>query len=183
MKGTLFGLGVGPGDPELLTLKAVRILSSVSVIAYPATETGESFAREIAKDYIPDNLREIIIRTPMNPNRFPEHDVYDKYSHQIRNYLDEGADVAVLCEGDPFLYGSFMYIFSRLSEVYATQVIPGVSSIGACAAVSGRPLVSRNEVLSVIPATLKSNDLSRHINSAEAIAIMKVGRHFEKVRC
>ncbi len=182
MSGTLYGLGVGPGDPELLTLKAVRIISSSPVIAYPAPDSGDSFARAIAAQYIPKGRHEIVIRTPMVAGNFPAHDVYDHYAQEISNHLNENRDVAVLCEGDPFLFGSFMYIFERLTDQYSIQVVPGVSSLGACAAVAGVPLVSRNQVLSLIPAPLAESDLETRIVNADAIAILKVGRHLDKVR-
>jgi len=182
MTGTLYGLGVGPGDPELLTLKAVRLISQSPVIAYPAPDTGDSLARAIAAPHIPEGREEIVIRTPMVAGKFPANDVYDLYSKEIAEHLSAGRDVAVLCEGDPFLYGSFMYVFSRLAEEFPIEVVPGVSSLGACAAAAGAPLVSRNQVLSIIPATLEESVLKRRIAESEAVAVLKVGRHLEKVR-
>ena len=181
MSATLFGIGVGPGDPDLITLKALKILERTPVVAYPAPENGESLARAIAAPHIPAGLKEIVIRTPMVPGRFPAHDVYDYYSALIETCLKAGQDVALLCEGDPFLYGSFMYVFSRLSKSYSVEVVPGVSSLGACAAAVGRPLVSRNQVLTVIPGPLDEEELERRIKGAPAGPIMKVGRHLEKI--
>ncbi len=180
--GTLYGLGVGPGDPDLITLKAHAILQQVPVIAYPAPDTGDSIAREIASSHLPGHQEEIVIRTPMIPDAFPANDVYDHYAGEIRQHLEEGRDVAVLCEGDPFLYGSFMYVFSRFVDAGDVVVVPGVSSLGACAAVAGAPLVSRNQVLAVVPATLKEEELRRRVADSAALAIMKVGRHLAKVR-
>ena len=180
--GTLYGLGVGPGDPELITLKARRILGSVPVIAYPAPEQGDSLSRAIAAAHVPDGLIEIAIRTPMTPGNFPADDVYDRYASEIALHLQENRDVAVLCEGDPFLYGSFMYIFARLAGEYSFEVVPGVSSLGAVAACAGRPLVSRNQVLSIVPAPLDEDDLFQRLAGTDAAAVMKVGRHLEKVK-
>ena len=182
MNGTLYGVGVGPGDPELLTLKAVRLINECPVIAYPAPDTGDSLARAIAAPHIPKGRHEIVIRTPMIAGNFPANDVYDHYADKISACLKQGKDVAVLCEGDPFLFGSFMYVYERLSNKFPAQVIPGVSSIGACAAAAGAPLVSRNQVLSILPAPLPEADLKARIIDADAIAIMKVGRHLDKVR-
>lgn len=182
MSGTLYGLGVGPGDPELLTLKAVRILQESTVIAYPAPEVGDSLARSIAAPHIPRGRIEIIVRTPLIPDTFPAYDVYDRYAEEIAGHLEQGRDVAVLCEGDPFLYGSFMYLFERLSARFEAQVVPGVSSLGACAAAAARPLVSRNQVLSVIPAPLPEEELEARLRAADAAALVKVGRHLPKVR-
>ncbi len=181
MTGTLYGLGVGPGDPDLMTLKAHAILQRVPVIAYPAPDEGDSLARAIAAPHLPGGQSEIVIRTPMVPGAFPAHDVYDHYAAEIAEHLNAGRDVAVLCEGDPFLYGSFMYIFARLTGDSAVEVVPGVSSLGACAAAAGAPLVSRNQVLTVLPATLDEKELERRINDSSAAAIMKVGRHAAKV--
>ena len=183
MSARLYGIGVGPGDPELLTLKAVRLIGYADVIAYPAPADGtESMARAIAAPHIPAGKTEIVIETPMIPGRFPANDVYDKYAVEIAGHLDAGRSVAVLCEGDPFLYGSFMYLFGRLAENYDSEVVPGVSSLGACAARAGQPLVSRNQVLSIVPAPLDEADLEARIAAADAVAIMKVGRHLDKVR-
>ncbi len=182
MSGTLFGLGVGPGDPELLTLKAARILKEAPVVAYPAPETGDSLARAIAAPHIPEGRIEIAIRTPMVAGRFPAHDVYDRYAAEIAEHLIADRDVAVLCEGDPFLYGSFMYIFARLADDFEVCVVPGVSSLGACAAAAAVPLVSRTQVLSVVPAPLPEGELEARISASEAVAVMKVGRHLDKVR-
>lgn len=182
MSGILYGLGVGPGDPELITLKALRIIEAAPVIAYPAPDVGDSLARAIAAPHIPDGKTEIVIRTPMVAGNFPAHDIYDKYAAEIGEHLSAGRDVAVLCEGDPFLYGSFMYLFARLADAHTAKVVPGVSSLGACAAAAGVPLVSRNETLSIVPGPLDEAELERRISDATAAAVMKVGRHFDKVR-
>ncbi|MEQ8228137.1 MAG: precorrin-2 C(20)-methyltransferase [Rhodospirillales bacterium] len=180
--GTLYGVGVGPGDPDLLTLKAIKVIAAAAVIAYPAAENTESLARAIAGPHIPAGKTEIAIVTPMVPGRFPANDVYDSYAQDIAAHLSAGRDVAVLCEGDPFLYGSFMYLFLRLADRFPAQVVPGVSSLAACAAVAGAPLVSRNQVLTVIPGPLDEDDLEARLAGTEAAAIMKVGRHLPKVR-
>ncbi len=183
MSGRLYGIGVGPGDPELLTLKAVRLIAEADVIAYPAPADGtESMARMIAGPHIPGGKTEIVIETPMIPGQFPANDVYDRYAVEIADHLNAGRSVAVLCEGDPFLYGSFMYLFGRLAADFESEVVPGVSSLGACAARAGQPLVSRNQVLTIVPAPLDEAELEARIAIADAVAIMKVGRHLDKVR-
>ncbi|PRY26184.1 precorrin-2/cobalt-factor-2 C20-methyltransferase [Aliiruegeria haliotis] len=182
MSGTLYGLGVGPGDPELLTLKAHRLIRSAGVIAYPAPDTGESFARAIVAEYMPDGATEIAIVIPMRSERFPAQEVYDSAATEIAQALEAGQDVVVLCEGDPFFYGSFMYLFSRLSDRFPTEIVPGVSSLGAVTAAASQPLIAREEVLTVLPATLEESELERHLADANAAAIMKLGRHFGKTR-
>ncbi len=182
MKGKLYGLGLGPGDPELMTLKAVRILSACPVIAWPAPDTGPSFARQIAASHLPGGQIEIPIVVPMRTERFPAQDVYDRAAVEISLHLDAGRDVAVLCEGDPFFYGSFMYLFERLAGRYPTEVVPGVSSIMAAASRAGRPLSARNDVLTVLPGPLEDALLIQRINDADAVAIIKIGKHFKRLR-
>jgi len=182
MTGTLYGLGIGPGDPELITLKALRLLQASPVLAYPAPETGDSLARAIVAPHLPGGQSEIAIRTPMVAARFPAQEVYDRAAAEIGRHLEAGRDVAALCEGDPFFYGSFMYLFGRIAERFPVEVVPGVSSLTACAAVLGAPLAARDDVLSVIPATLETHVLAGLLRDAEAAAIIKVGRHLQKVR-
>ena len=182
MTGTLYGLGIGPGDPDLITIKARDILERVPVIAYPAPEGGDSLVRAIAAPHVPAARIEIVIETPMAAERFPADEVYDRFAAILSEHLRAGRDVAVLCEGDPFFYGSFMYLYQRLAAVHPTVIVPGVSSLTAVAAVAGLPLVSRNEVLTVVPAPLAEAELEARLARADAAAIMKVGRHLPKVR-
>ncbi|WP_349359198.1 precorrin-2 C(20)-methyltransferase [Stappia sp.] len=180
--GTLYGVGLGPGDPELMTLKAHRLISNARVIAYPAPDDGASFARSIAADAIPAQAREIPIVVPMRVARFPAKAVYDRASAEIAAELEAGEDVVVLCEGDPFFYGSFMYLFERLGGRFRAEIVPGVTSLTACAARLARPLTARNDVLTVLPGPLPDADLRARIGAAQAVAIMKVGRHLERLR-
>jgi len=182
MTGVLYGVGVGPGDPELMTLKAHRLIASADVIAYPVLERGESFARSIAAGAISSNTQEIAIIVPMSVERAPAQAAYDSGAAKIANALDEGKTVVVLCEGDPFFYGSFMYIHSRLRDQYECRVVPGVTSVSACAAQIARPLSARNEVLTIIPGPMDAAEMQSRIEGAEAVAIMKVGRHLPKIK-
>ena len=182
MTGTLYGLGIGPGDPELITLKALRLLQAAPVLAYPAPEDGDSLARAIVAPHLPGGQTEIAIRMPMVAARFPAQEVYDRAAEEIGDHLAAGRDVAALCEGDPFFYGSFMYLFGRVAERHKVEVVPGVSSLTACAAVLGAPLAARNDLLTVVPAPLAAHALSNILRGTEAAAIIKVGRHLEKVR-
>ena len=181
-QGTVFGVGVGPGDPELLTLKALRILKSAPVLAWPAPENQHSMARKIASPHLPGNQREIPIRMPLTAECFPASEIYDKAAAAIGREIETGQDVAVICEGDPFFYGSFMYLYARLADRYRTEVIPGVSSLTACAAVLGTPLSAGSDVLSVIPGPLPAIEMAERVRNAEAAAFIKVGRHASKIR-
>lgn len=182
MSGTLFGIGLGPGDPELMTLKAHRLISSATVVAYPAPDSGESFARSIAAGAIRVDAREIPIVVPMRVDRFPAQEIYDRASQEIAGVLETGQDVVTLCEGDPFFYGSFMYLFERLSGRFPIEIVPGVTSLTACASQLHRPLTSRNDVLTVIPGPLPDEIIRDKIEAAEALAIMKVGRHLPRLK-
>jgi precorrin-2/cobalt-factor-2 C20-methyltransferase len=179
--GRLFGLGLGPGDPELLTLKALRLLRTAPVVAYPAPETGDSFARRIVAEWLVPAQREIAIRFPMRPGP-PPAEIYRGAAAEIAAALEAGDDVAYLCQGDPLFYGSFAGLLRPLAGRYPIVVVPGVSSPAACAAAAGTPLVQRDEVLSVIPATLMEEELGHRIAAADAAAIVKLGRHFPKLR-
>ena len=182
MSGTLYGLGIGPGDPELITVKALRLLQAVPVLAYPAPETGDSLARRIVESHLTGGQAEIAIRMPMLASRFPAQEIYDWAAGELGHHLEAGRDVAVLCEGDPFFYGSFMYLFARMAERFAVEVVPGVSSLTACAASLGAPLAARNDVLTVLPAPLDDALLAARLDAVDAAAIIKVGRHFGRIR-
>lgn len=182
MSGTIYGLGVGPGDPELITLKAWRILRCAAIVAYPAPEEGPSFARRIVASFLSPVQIELPIRIPMEAARFPAQAVYDRAADAIAEHSAAGRDVAVLCQGDPFFYGSFMYLFGRLAERCAVEIVPGVSSLGACAAAAGFPLAARNDALIVLPATLSDDALAHRLEACDAAAIIKLGRHFARVR-
>jgi precorrin-2/cobalt-factor-2 C20-methyltransferase len=175
-QGKLYGLGIGPGDPELLTLKAHRILTSVPVIAYPTMESGKVLASFIRPEQI-----ELPMPLPFSVERSSQP-YYDQSAEHIAQHLSEGRDVAVLCEGDPMLYGSFMYIFNRLADRFDTEVVPGISSTFASAAMLGAPLTYRNDVLSIMPATLDAETLRDRLAVADAAIIIKLGRHFAKVK-
>jgi precorrin-2/cobalt-factor-2 C20-methyltransferase len=180
--GTLYGVGVGPGDPELITLKAWRLISEARVIAYLAANGKESTARDIARRFIPQTARHIVIDMPMRVEREPGEMAYDAGAAAIAAELDAGHDVVMLCEGDPFFYGSFMYVFARLAKAYPCAIIPGVTSMTASAAALRRPLSARNEVVKVLPATLAEDRLREQLMTAESAVIIKVGRHLGKVR-
>ncbi len=182
MSGVLYGVGLGPGDPDLMTLRAHRLISDAKVVAYPSLAGGASFARSIAADVIAKGAREIVMDVPMTVARGPAQAAYDTGAAEIAVALDRGDDVVCLCEGDPFFYGSFMYLFARLADRYRVEVVPGVTSITTCAARAGMPLAARNERLTVLPGPLPAPELRARIDGAESVAIMKVGRHLEKIR-
>lgn len=181
-RGTLYGVGLGPGAPDLITLRAARLIEGAAVVAYPTLAGADSFARSIAADLIAPGAVEIVMDVPMSVERAPAQAAYDLGADQIAAALDAGDDVICLCEGDPFFYGSFMYLFARLSDRYRVEVVPGVTSVTACAARAGMPLAARNERLTVLPGPLPEDELRARIDGAESVVIMKVGRHLAKIR-
>jgi precorrin-2/cobalt-factor-2 C20-methyltransferase len=165
-----------------MTLRAARLIEGAAVIAYPTLAGGDSFARSIAADLIADGTQEIVMDVPMTVERAPAQAAYDQGAADIAAALDAGQDVVCLCEGDPFFYGSFMYIFARLEGAYDVQIVPGVTSVTACAARARMPLAARNERLTVLPGPLPEDELRARIDGAESVVIMKVGRHMAKIR-
>lgn len=179
--GTLYGVGTGPGDPQLVTRIAWSLIESAKVIAYPAPDDGVSFARSIVADAISADAIEIPMVVPMRSGRMPAQSIYDQGAEVIKTHLDAGRDVIVLCEGDPLFYGSFMYLLARLRD-YDIEIIPGITSMTACAAAEAHPLVARNDILTVLPAPLDDATLEAGIKTAEAVVIIKVGRHLPRIR-
>ena len=181
MSGTLYGIGVGPGDPELMTLKGIRVLAQVPVIAYPAPEGGASLARAIAAPHIPPGRIEIALPIPMVAGLSPHHESYARHADTLAGHLAAGKDVAVLCEGDPFLYGSFIQLFERLAGHFPVEVVPGISSLLAGPAEARFPLAVRAESLAVLPATLTESEIARRARAADSVVVLKAGRHLEKI--
>ena len=118
----------------------------------------------------------------MTPARAPAQAAYDQAAEEIAEVLEQGTDVVALCEGDPFFYGSFMYLYARLADRFEVEVVPGVSSLTACAASAGMPLAARNERMTILPGPLPEDELEARIDGAESVAILKVGRHLGKIR-
>lgn len=188
--GRLFGVGVGPGDPELITVKAARLIESADVVAYHAARHGRSNARAIAAAHVRDGQIEEPLIYPVttedtdHPGGYQGaiDEFYGEAAARLAAHLDAGRDVVVLAEGDPFFYGSYMHMHKRLAHRYVTEVVPGVTSVSAASAVLGRPLMERDEVLTVLPGTLPPAELAARLASTDSAAVMKLGRTFDGVR-
>jgi precorrin-2/cobalt-factor-2 C20-methyltransferase len=178
--GTLYGIGLGPGDPELLTLKGYRILQASPVIAYPKSPDGRCISRSIVADYLKPEQEEIAMDFPFRLEESSQPK-YDYWAEVLAGHLQAGQDVAVLCEGDPFFFGTFMYLFNRLSDRFATEVIPGVSSVMASAGMLRTPLTYRNDIFTVLSGILPAETIAAQLKDTDAAVIMKLGRNFAKV--
>nr|WP_308295406.1 precorrin-2 C(20)-methyltransferase [Streptomyces sp. PSAA01] len=188
--GRLYGVGLGPGDPSLMTVRAVEVIAEADVIAYHSARHGRSIARSIAERHLrPDHIEERLVypvttETTDHPGgyRGAMDEFYADAAARLAAHLDAGRTVAVLAEGDPLFYGSYMHMHKRLADRYPTEVIPGVTSVSAAAARLGVPLVEGEEVLTVLPGTLSEEELTARLATTDAAAVMKLGRTFPTVR-
>ncbi|MGC4939708.1 precorrin-2 C(20)-methyltransferase [Kribbella sp. DT2] len=190
MTGRLWGVGLGPGDPELVTVKAARLIGAADVIAFHSARHGRSIARSVAAPYLRDGQVEehlvypLTTETTDHPGGYQGamDDFYAECAQRLATHLDGGRDVVVLAEGDPLFYGSYMHMHKRLADRYDCEVVPGVTSVSAAAAVLGRPLCERDEILTVLPGTLPPDVLAQKLRETDAAAVMKLGRTFGNVR-
>lgn len=186
----LIGVGVGPGDPELMTLKAVRALREADVVAHFAKAGRAGNARAIAAGHMRAGAVELPLRYPVTteiPTGDPAYTraidaFFDASAETIAAHLDEGRTVAVLSEGDPLFYGSYMHIHFRLGHRYPTEVIPGVTSLSGCWSAAALPLARGDDVLSVVPGTLGADALQARLSAPDAVAVIKVGRNLDRIR-
>jgi len=182
MSGVFYLVGVGPGDPELLSLKAARILGAIDVVAYGQKPGTSSLALSIARTHINPKAIHIPADIPMLVERAPAQAAYDELADRIRVRLRAGKNLAYLCQGDPLFYGSAIYLLERLGTETEVRIIPGINSLGAAMAASGLALTMRNDVLKILPAPLANARLGPELERAEAAAIIKLGRHFARIR-
>jgi precorrin-2 C20-methyltransferase/precorrin-3B C17-methyltransferase len=190
MTGRLFGVGLGPGDPELLTLKAARVIGEADVVAYHSARHGRSIARGIAAPYLRGGQIEEHLVYPVttectdHPGGYAGamEDFYADATARIAAHLDAGRDVALLAEGDPLFYSSYMHLHTRLTRRFDAVIVPGVTSVSAASAAIATPLVAGDEVLSVLPGTLPVAELARRLSDADAAVVLKLGRSYPAVR-
>jgi precorrin-2 C20-methyltransferase / precorrin-3B C17-methyltransferase len=189
-RGILWGVGLGPGDPELVTVKAARVIGEADVVAYHSARHGHSIARGIAEPYLrPGQLEEHLIYPVTtegtdHPGGYAGaiEDFYTEATGRIAAHLDAGRNVALLAEGDPLFYSSYMHLHTRLTQRFNAVIVPGVTSVSAAAAAIATPLVAGDEVLSVLPGTLPVAELTRRLADADAAVVLKLGRSYHAVR-
>jgi precorrin-2/cobalt-factor-2 C20-methyltransferase len=188
--GTLIGVGVGPGDPDLLTLKAVHALKSADVIAHFAKAGNASNARAIVAQFMRRGVTELPLLYPITTEKPTDDSAYrsaiqgffDAAAAAVAAHLDAGRSVAVLSEGDPLFFGSYMHLHVRLTQRYPTDVIPGVTAMSGCWSAAGLPMAQGDDVLTVLPGTLDEAELIRRFRQNDPTVVMKVGRNLPKVR-
>ena len=190
MSGRLIGVGVGPGDPGLLTLNAIAALGEADVVAHFAKAGNASNARTIAASHLKAGVEELPLLYPVT-TEIPKEDAayrdaisafYDSSAASIASRLDAGCVVAVIAEGDPLFYGSYMHLHVRLASRYPTEVIAGVTGMSGCWSAIGTPMAQGDDVFTVLPGTLPECELERRLADADAAIVMKIGRHLAKVR-
>ncbi|WP_307861861.1 precorrin-2 C(20)-methyltransferase [Nocardioides sp. SYSU D00065] len=189
VSGRLYGVGLGPGDPELITRKAARLIESADVIAFHAGVGKASNARAIAAELIPATALEEELRYPVttgttaHPGGYAGAmaEFYESCAARLAAHLEAGRTVVVLAEGDPLFYGSFMYLHDRLAHRFETEVVPGVPAFAAATAVLASPLVRQTDVLTVLPGTLPVPELARRLADTDGAIVMKLGRRFPGV--
>lgn len=190
MTGKLYGVGTGPGDPELLTLKAVRAIGEADVLAWFAKAGGTGNGRAIVEGLLKPGMVELPLHYPVTVEIEKEHEdyksritaFYNASAAAVAEHLAAGRTVAILSEGDPMFYGSYMHLHVRLAGRFPTEVIPGITAMSGCWSLSGLPIVQGDDVLSVLPGTMGEEQLSRRLGDTQAAVIMKVGRNLSKIR-
>jgi precorrin-2/cobalt-factor-2 C20-methyltransferase len=188
--GCLIGVGVGPGDPELMTLKAARLIGAADIVAHFAKAGNDSHARRIVAAHVRPGTVELPLLYPVtteSPKDGADYReriaaFYAESADRLAAHLDAGRDVVVLSEGDPLFYGSYMHLHIRLGPLYRTQIVPGVTGMAGCWSSAATPIAQGDDVLSVLPGTLPEDQLARRIAAADAVVIMKVGRNLPKIR-
>lgn len=188
--GRLIGVGTGPGDPELLTLKAVRALAEADVVAHFAKRNANGNARAIVEGHMKSGVVELPLHYPVTIEIDKNEDAYkaqilafyEEAAAKVAAHLQAGRTVAILSEGDPLFYGSYMHLHVRLAHRFQTEVIPGVTAMSGCWSQTGQPIVQGDDVLTVLPGTMAEAELTRRLQDTDAAVIMKVGRHLPKIR-
>jgi precorrin-2/cobalt-factor-2 C20-methyltransferase len=187
----LYGVGLGPGDPDYMTIRALKVLQRADRLVHFSKKDKRGNARTIADAVVtPDSEREIALVYPVTteiPADHPDYAAaisafYEASATRIATEVEAGRTVAVLCEGDPFFYGSFMHLWRRLAPRFPIEVVPGVTGMSGCWTRAGAPITWGDDILTVLPATLGQDEIAHRLKSADAAVIMKLGRHLPKVR-
>ena len=184
MNAQFIGLGVGPGDPELITLKAHRLMQNADVVSYLANEQGSSQARDIAQHSLVGSKAgqiEIPVPMPMKNDRTGANQAYDLAADKIRTVIAAGKNVVFLCEGDPLFFGSFSYLLDRLQDEMTCAVVPGISSVHAASSVLKLPLSMLTESVAIINGRHSAEKIRQTLQQHDSVIIMKAGPYRPKI--
>ena len=189
-KGTVYGIGLGPGDPDLMSVRSDRLLRSARHVAFFRKAGRAGQARQIVNGMLPANVIEFPMEYPVTteiPLTDPRYnqvlsEFYEECATHLRALTDSGEDVVVLCEGDPFFYGSFMHLYTRLKDETPVQVVPAITGMSAAWTATGQPITWGDDILSTLMATLSEEDLTENMKRSDAVIVMKIGRNIDKVR-
>lgn len=189
-KGTIFGLGLGPGEPDLMSVRADRLLRGARHVAYFRKAGKPGQARQIVAGMLAADVVEFPMEYPVTteiPLDDPAYNdalgpFYADCARHLRALSDQGCDVVVLCEGDPFFYGSFMHLYTRLRETNPVQVVPAITGMSGAWTATGQPITWGDDVLTVLMGTLPEAELARHMADTDALVVMKIGRNIDKIR-
>ncbi|MFC9659186.1 precorrin-3B C(17)-methyltransferase [Nocardia sp. NPDC127606] len=188
--GKLWGIGLGPGDPELVTVKAARLIAEADVVAFHSAKHGRSISRAIAEPYLRAGQIEehlvypVTVETTDHPGGYQGaiDEFYEQAAARLATHLAAGRTVALLAAGDPLFYSSYMHMHRRLADRFDAEIVPGITSVSAASAALGTPLVEGEQVLTVLPGTMPVEELTERLRETDAAAIMKLGRTFPGVR-
>lgn len=189
-QGTIYGLGLGPGDPDLMTVRADRLLRSAAHVAFFRKAGRPGQARRIVEGLLLPNVAEFAMEYPVTTEIAVEDPAYNASlapfytgcASRLAGLSDAGQDVVVLCEGDPFFYGSFMHLYTRLAATHPVQVVPAVTGMSGAWTATGLPITWGDDVLTVLTGTLPEAELARRIADTDALVVMKIGRNISKIR-
>jgi precorrin-2/cobalt-factor-2 C20-methyltransferase len=189
-EGRLYGVGLGPGDPDLVTIKAAKIIGAAPVVAFFAKKGAPGKARVIAERWLQGDRVELPLFYPLTTEvHFHDpayvaalREFYAEAAGAIAAHLVAGRDVALACEGDPLFYGSFMHVYIRLKDRFEIEIVPGVSGMSGCWSAAKVPMAWGDDVVSVLPGTLEGACLASHLRASDAAIIIKIGANLAKIR-
>lgn len=189
-KGTLYGVGLGPGNPDLMSVRSDRLIRSAKYVAFFRKAGRSGQARSIVEGMLSVDVVEIPMEYPVTTEISLDDPAYNtslsgfyvECTAKLKALAEAGEDVIVLCEGDPFFYGSFMHLYTRLKDIIPVEVIPAITGMSGAWTATGVPITWGDDVLSVLMGTLPETDLIRHMQNADALVVMKIGRNIEKIR-
>ncbi len=188
--GTIYGVGLGPGDPDLMSVRADRLVRGAKHVAFFRKAGRKGQARQIVEGMLSDNAIEIPMEYPVTteiPFEDPRYNealsaFYGDCEAKLFDLLSSGEDVIVLCEGDPFFYGSFMHLFTRLKDRAPLEVVPAITGMSGAWTATGSPITWGDDVLTVLAGTLSEYDLTKRMAETDALVVMKIGRNIDKIR-